>query len=109
MAEACGLGQHSEPQPEIQFSLASSMEQVRQHNIREYAGTDRQSDRWGQLYSIRTSVERLISRQKEHRCLSVLRHRGMAKATLHVYLSTLTIVASAVSALYLEQPLRKVA
>ena len=89
--------------------LHRTAEEVRVHNIREYAGVWRESEMWMQLYARRTSVERLFSRMKEHRRLRTLRHKGLSKATLHVYLSTLTVVASAVSALYSEQPLRKVA
>lgn len=72
-------------------------------------GIERDGEKWMALYTKRTSVERLFSRMKECRRLTRLRHRGIEKVTLHAYLSTLTIAASALSAIYSEQPLRMVA
>ena len=77
--------------------------------LRQHAGVLRDSAQWTTLYNKRTSVERLFGRMKEFRRLGSVHHRGLAKITLHVYLSTSTVVASAVSALYSEQSLRKVA
>ena len=72
-------------------------------------GIERDGEKWMALYTKRTSVERLFSRMKECRRLTRPRHRGIEKVTLHAYLSTLTIAASALSAIYSEQPLRMVA
>ena len=78
-------------------------------DLRLNPGIARNSDLWKYLYSKRTSIERLFSRMKEFRRLGSVHNRGIEKVTLHAYLSTLTIVASAVDALYSEQPLRNVA
>ena len=86
-----------------------SKQELRLLGKRNNPGIDRDSAEWKRLYSKRVSVERLFSRMKECRRLTKLRHRGLDKVSLHVYLSTLTIVASAVSAIYSEQPLRRVA
>ena len=82
---------------------------VRAHGLRKFAGIDRLSGEWQAYYDLRVSVERVFSRAKEFRRLGSVHHRGIAKITLHCYLSMLTIVGSAVSALYSEQSLRKVA
>lgn len=79
------------------------------YELRNNPGIPRDTDMWKHYYNKRTSVERVFSRMKEHRSLDGITHRGIEKVTLHCYLSTLTIVASAVSALELGQPLRKVA
>ena len=57
----------------------------------------------------RVSSERIFSRMKEFRRLGSVHHRGLAKVSLHVYLSTLTVIASALAASRTHQPLRKVA
>lgn len=86
-----------------------SKQELRLLGKRNNPGIARDSAEWKRLYSKRVSVERLFSRMKECRRLTKLRHRGIEKVTLHVYLSTLTIAASAVSAMNSEKPLRKVA
>ncbi|MCH8870325.1 MAG: transposase [Chloroflexi bacterium] len=78
-------------------------------NTRNNPGIARDSDEWKRLYNKRVSVERLFSRMKECRRLSKLRHRGVEKVRVHVYLSTLTILASAIASLHSKQPLRAVA
>jgi hypothetical protein len=78
-------------------------------DLRENGGIARDTDMWKQYYNKRTSVERVFSRLKEHRALDHVTHRGIEKVTLHCYLSTLAIIASAVSAIYSLEPLRKVA
>jgi transposase len=86
-------------------------EEIRLAEIRQNPGIARNSEEWDEIYDTRTSVERLFSRQKTFRRLDNLHYRSMAKVVLHVYLSTLSVVASAVSAIYSEQSesLRKVA
>ena len=86
-----------------------SKAELRLLTLREHPGIMRGSYEWKHLYDKRVSVERLFSRMKEFRRLSSVHHRGIEKVTLHAYLSTLTIVASAVDALRSEKPLRKVA
>lgn len=89
--------------------LHRSKGQILAHGLRKYSGIDRQSPKWEAIYSHRVAAERLLSRMKEFRRLGSVHHRGLSKVTLHCYLSTLTIVASALSAIYSQQPLRKVA
>lgn len=86
-----------------------STEFIKASALRQYPGVDRDSTHWNVLYAKRTGIERLFSRMKEFRRLASVHHRGLPKVTLHCYLSTLTIVASAVSALYCHQALRQVA
>lgn len=83
--------------------------ELRLLELRENPGIARDSSAWGELYDRRVSVERLFSRMKEFRRLGSVHHRGISKVTLHAYLPTLTVVASAVDALYSKQSLRKVA
>ena len=78
-------------------------------NIRENPGIVRGSNEWARFYNKRVSVERLFSRGKEFRRLDDTHYRGLAKVSIHVYLSTLTIVASALAAVYSQQSLRRVA
>lgn len=82
---------------------------VRGRELRVNPGIERDSSKWEALYTKRTAAERLFSRMKEFRRLGSLHQKGLPKVTLHCYLSTLTIVASAVAAIYCQQPLRKVA
>lgn len=86
---------------------------IREHldglHLRMKAGIDRSSEEWQSHYSKRTSIERIFSRMKEFRRLASVHHRGLAKIALHAYLSTLTVLASAVSAQSASKNLRKVA
>ena len=66
--------------------------------VRENPGIDPAVAEWQRLYNMRTSVERMFSRMKELRCLNRLRQRGLAKVTIHVYLSALSMIASALAA-----------
>jgi hypothetical protein len=86
-----------------------SNDQIRMQGLRDNPGVDRGSTKFSALYAKRVSVERLIGRAKEFRRLSSMHHRGLPKVTLHCYMSTLTIVASAVCSIGSEQSLRKVA
>jgi hypothetical protein len=65
-----------------------SHEVLRVLDIRQNPGIQRGSTDWKAVYNKRTSVERLFSRMKALRRLDNVRHRGIAKVTLHVYLST---------------------
>ena len=84
-------------------------EQLRWHSIRDYPGMTRDSAQWRSLIAKRVSSERIFSRMKKFRRLGSVHHRGLGKVSLHVYLSTLTVVASTLSAIYSDTPLRKVA
>lgn len=86
-----------------------SKAELRLFDLRENPGIDRGSNEWKRLYDRRVSVERLFSRMKEFRRLGSIHHRGLAKVTLHAYISTLTVVTSAVAAISTETPLRQVA
>lgn len=86
-----------------------SKQELRLLGKRDNPGIARESTEWKCLYSKRVSVERIFSRLKECRRLTKLRHRGINKVTLHVYLSTLTMAASALSAIRSDLPLRAVA
>jgi hypothetical protein len=86
-----------------------SKEQIAAMMLREHPGIDRDSIQFAAHYAARVSIERLTSRMKEFRRLASVHHRGLAKVTLHVYLSTLIVVASACSAIYFRQPVRQVA
>ncbi len=83
--------------------------QILAYGLRKFSGIDRLSPQWQSWYDMRVGAERVLSRAKEFRRLASVHHRGLLKVTLHCYLSTLTVVASAVSAIYCQQPLRKVA
>lgn len=79
------------------------------HGLRKFAGIDRLSQEWQVKYDMRVSSERVLSRAKEFRRLGSVHHRGLAKVTLHCYLSMLSMAASAVSSFSLQQSLRMVA
>lgn len=103
------LNKRGKKQAKSKHSPKRSKAALRLLELRENPGIARDSDAWNELYDKRVSVERLFSRMKEFRRLGSVHHRGISKITLHAYLSTLTIVASAVDALYSKESLRKVA
>jgi IS5 family transposase len=63
---------------------------------RRHPPIPRESQKWGRLYRLRASVERVNSRLKEQLGLGHLTLRGLAKATLRSALSLLVMLAAAV-------------
>ena len=56
---------------------------------------------WWTAYRARSGVERMFGRAKEHRRLNRLTLKGVQKATVHVLVSLLTLLAFALAALLL--------
>jgi len=64
---------------------------------RKFCSVPRDSDAWNELYSRRTSIERVNSKLKEHRRLNSHCHRGLAKVRLHCLMSVLSLVITALA------------
>lgn len=65
-----------------------------QDNPRLISYPPRASKAWQLLYNKRTSVERCISRLKEHLNLDSIRSKGIKKAKVHALLNCITLVAA---------------
>lgn len=75
---------------------------VRQH-ARKFCRVPRHTKKFKRLYSMRTSVERVNSRLKGPLIADKITHRGLAKVKLHILLSLLTMMGSAVGMLTKER------
>lgn len=67
------------------------------HYSERYSPFAYRSDEWKGVYDKRVSVERVFSRLKGYRKLNSIRTRRMPKVWLHVALSLLAMLASAVA------------
>lgn len=63
-------------------------------HLRVMGAIPRASKEWKLKYRKRWSIERFFYRAKASRLLETHRYRGLAKVTLHVVLSTLTLVGT---------------
>jgi transposase len=57
-----------------------------------------ETQEWKRIFSLRSSVERIFGRLKEHRRLNNITVRGKRKVTIHCYLSLMVIQAQYLSA-----------
>jgi hypothetical protein len=65
---------------------------------RKFCTIPRDSKEWNEIYSKRTSVERVNSKLKEHRRLNSHCHRGLNRVRLHCLMSVLSLAITALAA-----------
>jgi IS5 family transposase len=73
---------------------------------RKFCSIPRDSEEWNKVYSMRTAVERVNSKLKEHRRLNTHCHRGLSKVRLHCLMSVLSLAVTslvAVNANHVEE------
>ena len=70
---------------------------------RRFPGLSRDSHKWRRLYRKRSACERVNARLKNYLLLDAQHVRGKAKVTVHVLMSLLTMLASAISMAKLDK------